>query len=86
MKQYRRMTKQIGGIYIIQIVDFVLMFLFFVILTRTLSQSDYGLYSILNVTILFLIGMMGLGLSSFISRDLPGNKEETHMKNAEVSK
>ncbi len=77
MKQYRRMTKQIGGIYIIQIVDFVLMFLFFVILTRTLSQSDYGLYSILNVTILFLIGMMGLGLSSFISRDLPGNKEET---------
>jgi len=80
MKQYKRITKQIGLIYGVQVFDFVLMFLLFVVLTRSLSEYGFGIYSLLNVTILFLTGLLGFGLNDFVIRDLAGKKESIKRK------
>ncbi len=83
MKQYQKITKQIGFTYGIQVLDFILIFLLFIILTRSLTQYEFGIYSILNVTLLFLAGLFGLGLNHFILRDLAGKKE--HIKKERFS-
>ena len=75
MREYRTITRQVGGVYLIQIIDFVLFFILFTFLTRFLSVSDFGVYSILNVSLLLITGLLGLGLSNYILQILPGKKE-----------
>ncbi len=75
IKEYKKITKHITGVYLIKTVDFILAFIFFVILSRFLSQKQFGIYSILNVSLLILSGLLGFGLAEFIVRDLTGKRE-----------
>lgn len=75
MEQYKTITKQIGGVFLLQIAEFGLMFALFSILTRILSKSEFGIYSILNISILFATGLLGLGLHTFLLRDITGKKD-----------
>jgi O-antigen/teichoic acid export membrane protein len=84
MEQYKTITKQVGGVFFLKILDFGLMFILFMILTRFLTVSDFGLYSVLNVTALFATALLGLGFSNFILKDLPGDDE--HVKRSKFSK
>lgn len=80
MKQYKKITKQISGIYLIKILEFVLMFVLFIVLTRVLTIYEFGIYSILNVSILLIGGVLGFGMPEFIVRDLAGEEKEAKKK------
>ncbi len=80
MKEYKNITKQVGGIYFIKILDFVVTFLSFIILTRILSQNDFGIYTILNVTATLFSTLLCLGLNEFIVRDLTAKDNKTKIK------
>jgi len=80
MQQYKTITKQILFNYIIKALDFGLMFLLFMVLTRVLSVSDFGIYSILSVTILLLSGILRFGLDEFLVRDVAGKRGKIKIK------
>ncbi|MBS3135510.1 oligosaccharide flippase family protein [Candidatus Woesearchaeota archaeon] len=76
MDYYRKIGNQISWVYVIKIADFSIMLALFAILTRFLSKDDFGLYSLLNVSILLLTGILSLGLPDFIVRTFTGKKED----------
>lgn len=76
MQQYKTITKQIFFNYVIRAIDFALAFFLFIILTRFLTVSDFGVYSILNVTILLSTAILRLGLGEFFVRDTAGKKQK----------
>jgi len=76
MQQYKTITKQIGKIYVIQLLNYIIGFLLFIFLTRALSQYEFGIYSILGVSILFLVGLLTFGLEVFLVKELPGKPEK----------
>ena len=73
-KKYHKITKQIGFSYLFTILTFVLSPILIVLLTRTLSITEYGVYSILSATISILKSIFILGLSGFIITRLPSFK------------
>ncbi len=76
MKDYKLITKQIGSVYIVKMLDFALAFLLFTFLTRSITQYEFGLYSIFGITILMLVGILDLGMVQFVMRNLTGIGEK----------
>ncbi|MBW2981166.1 oligosaccharide flippase family protein [Candidatus Woesearchaeota archaeon] len=81
MKEYKIMAKQIASHNIIRIFDFAIMFALLIVLTRFLTKSQFGIYSILNITILFTVGLFSLGIPSFIMRALAGIEKKARIRN-----
>ena len=73
---YRTITKQLGASFMIRAVELFLLFVIFVALTRVLIPSEYGIFSILNVTISLTMGILVFGIDRFIVRKLSGKSEE----------
>lgn len=71
---YKRITQQFGVSYVYTILQFIFSPILIVILTRTLSVSDYGKYSILSSTIAVLSTILYLSLNAYIMTKLPGMK------------
>jgi len=74
MPDYKKISKQIGVSYFIQGLSFFTNFFLFMILTRMLTKSDYGIYTILIATFAMLSRILLLGLHSFIIRDIAGRQ------------
>jgi O-antigen/teichoic acid export membrane protein len=71
-KVYARITRQIGFSYLSTLLLFILSPILVIILTRNLSVSQYGVYSILAVTINVSAVILSLGLSQYIISQLAG--------------
>jgi len=80
MLDYKRIARQITGAYLIKIFESALMFLVFVAITRFLTKYEYGIYSVLSITIILLSTMLGFGLDMFIVRDLTGKSDKVRKK------
>lgn len=76
MEQYRKITKQLAIIYCVQIFEFILMFALFSILTRLLTKDEFGIYSIMSITLFFLTAFLTMGFQIFVVRDLSGEIED----------
>ncbi|MEM2916595.1 MAG: polysaccharide biosynthesis C-terminal domain-containing protein [Candidatus Woesearchaeota archaeon] len=71
-KVYVRITRQIGFSYFSTVLLFLVSPLLVVLLTRNLSVSHYGIYSILAVTVGVAGVLLDLGLSQYIISRLAG--------------
>ncbi len=71
-KVYVHITKQIGFSYISNILLFIITPLLVILLTRTLTVAQYGIYSILAVTVNVAGVLLDLGLSQYIMSRLAG--------------
>jgi O-antigen/teichoic acid export membrane protein len=80
MQLYKKIVKQVSGVYLIKILDFLLAFIFFIVLSRTLSKYEFGLYSILTISMVLLSSFICFGLTNFLVKDLAGKKEELKVK------
>ena len=76
---YKTIAKQIGLIYGIKAWDAALAFLLFVFLSRFLTIEEFGVYSIINISIFFLAGLLSLAMQEFIVKDIAG-KSNKYMK------
>ena len=72
MEEYNKITNQLIFIYGIKILDFFFNFILFLVLARSLSQHEFGIYSIISISILIITNIFDLGLSTFILKDLSG--------------
>jgi O-antigen/teichoic acid export membrane protein len=73
MKQlYIRITKQIGFSYATTVLLFLINPVLIMLLTRSLSVEDYGIYAILAVTVNVAGVLLDLGLSQYILSRLAG--------------
>jgi len=75
MEQYKDIIKQTGLVYLVKFADFALTFFLFITLTRLLSQSEFGIYSILSVTLLFIVSFLDLGVLAFSVKSLTGKSD-----------
>jgi O-antigen/teichoic acid export membrane protein len=69
---YKRITKQLGVSYFFNILTFIFTPALIFLLTRTLSVKEFGVYSILSVTILVLFSFLEFGTSAFIITKFSG--------------
>jgi len=72
MEEYAKIHKQFIGYNVFKALDFGIMFLLLALLTRTLSEEQFGLYSILNISIMLLISVLSLGVPEYITEKLAG--------------
>ena len=79
-KKYNRIAKQIGISYFFMIISFIFGPILIFVLTRNLSTAEYGIYSILSVTIAVLSTFLTLSLNSFIITKLPGQDYTKRIK------
>jgi O-antigen/teichoic acid export membrane protein len=80
MQHYKKITKEIGIVYWLQILEFGLMFFLFMALTRSLSKYDFGVYSLLNAIVVFLIVFLPLAIQNFVVKDLAGRNQAVQKK------
>ncbi len=71
-KVYVRITRQIGFSYASNILMFIITPLLVILLTRALTVAQYGIYSILAVTVNVAGVLLDLGLSQYIMSRLAG--------------
>ncbi len=71
-KVYVRITRQIGFSYLSTVLLFLISPLLVILLTRNLSVSQYGVYSVLAVTVSVAAVLLDLGLSQYIISRLSG--------------
>jgi len=79
-KTYKKISSELGVLYFFQIFAIIIGFFIFPLLTRYLTIEDYGIYSLLIITINLTTSILSLGLNNFIQRDLTG-KTDTYKKN-----
>ncbi len=79
-EKFSKITKQVGFNYATIIAQILLAPVLVALLTRTLSVSEYGVYSLLMVFVFFSVSFFELGLSQFIITKLSGQEELERIK------
>jgi len=79
-KVYTRITRQIGFSYLSTILLFLISPVLVILLTRNLSVAQYGIYSILAVTVNVAGVLLDLGLSQYIISRLAGIRPKQRAK------
>jgi O-antigen/teichoic acid export membrane protein len=77
---YKRITKQIGVSYFFTILTFILSPLLVILLTRTLTVSEYGIFSIFSATISTLYSILLFGFPTFIITKFPSFDKSVRVK------
>lgn len=78
--KYLRITKQIGASYLFTFITFLFSPLLILILTRTLSVKEYGVYSIFAVTIAVLSTVLAFGFPQYVLTRFPGMNKSKRLK------
>lgn len=73
---YLKLSKQIGISYFFSFLTIIFQPLLIIILTRVLSIEEFGIYSLLVVTISILTNLLRCGVESYIITKIPGLEEE----------
>ena len=76
VEKFSKISKQVGFNYFTIIAQILLAPLLVALLTRTLTVSEYGVYSLLMVFVFFAISFLELGFSQFIITKLSGVEPE----------
>jgi O-antigen/teichoic acid export membrane protein len=79
-QDYHKITWQIGFSFFILALTLVFAPLLTFILTRTLSVAEYGVYSLLVVTVDVLIYVLSLGIGEYILTKFPGKSHQEQSK------
>jgi len=80
MKEYKIITGQFAFSYFNKILFMVVNVLLFATLTTYLSKGEYGILSLLFITISLFAGYLDLGLHQYILKDFPGLKAASRQK------
>ena len=73
---YFKISKQIGASYFFSFIILIFQLLLIVLLTRGLSIKEFGIYSLLSVTISLLNLILRCGIESYIITKIPGLDKE----------
>lgn len=79
MVNYKNISKQIGVSYFYKFMESIVSFLFFMVVTRALGVEDYGVFSLLLVTMTIISNSISLNIGSFLIKDLAGLKTLTKL-------
>lgn len=82
MEIYRKFTKDVGIVAVTELVTKLKPIIFLPVITKALGASDYGVYTTLFTTILFLMPMSSLGLNYSIVRLLSSEEDKKKVKEA----
>jgi O-antigen/teichoic acid export membrane protein len=80
MDIYRKFTKDVGLVAVTEIITKLKPLIFLPIITKALGTSDYGVYTTLFTTILFLMPISSLGLNFSVVRLLASEKDKKKIK------
>jgi len=72
MNLYSKIIKQTGFLYFTTILSLIFSPILVIILTRTLTVSEYGVYSIIAVSLTTLVFVLELGIPQYIMTRLTG--------------
>ncbi|MHA1679122.1 MAG: lipopolysaccharide biosynthesis protein [Promethearchaeota archaeon] len=81
MNRYLKIIDEFKTNYILQVLSIVIGISLFIVLTRYLDVKEYGIYSLIVVSLPILRGIISLGLTNFVQRDLTGKSEKYKLKN-----
>jgi O-antigen/teichoic acid export membrane protein len=80
MDIYRKFTKDVGLVAVTEIITKLKPLIFLPIITKALGTSDYGVYTTLFTTILFLMPISSLGLNFSVVRLLASETDKKKIK------
>lgn len=78
MVDYKNIIKQTSFNYVIQIIGILTGMFFFVVITRYLTQEEYGIFSLVSVMIPIITHIASFNLLNFFVKDLAGLKTNTN--------
>jgi len=74
---YKKISMEVGFSYFMKIINVSIGFLFFIVITRLLSNSDFGVYSLFIATSNILFNIFRFRLTDFLIKDVIAlNKKE----------